>query len=209
MGRRFLLSSGVSVDVAALNSNSLETGKNFLAGMGRVQEAAFQEVANKLEWGRSIPSLSLKLLAVHHHLTLTENQEAPAGYYRGFGIAIDAVRIQRLAAAYGVQLALHGHKHRAFIWRSIVYELPEDAQPRYRRGELSILGGGSAGSTETAGPRNYFNLLDVRAEGIRVRMFRSENAGRFQAMNAWRGKFAVTDGALRLSEWELDDVIAH
>jgi hypothetical protein len=73
MGRRFLLPSGVSVDVAALNSNSLETGKNFLAGMGRVQESAFQEAANILRWDESTPSLSLKILALHHHLTLTEN----------------------------------------------------------------------------------------------------------------------------------------
>jgi predicted phosphodiesterase len=148
MGRRLLLSSGVSVDVAALNSNSLETGKNFLAGMGRVQESAFQEIANKLQWEQSGPCLSLKLLALHHHLTLTENLEVAGDYYRGFGIAVDAVRIQRLAAQYGVQMALHGHKHRAFIWRSGVYELPEDAQQRYRCGDISILGGGSAGSTE-------------------------------------------------------------
>ena len=47
-------------------------------------------------------------------------------------------------------------------------------------------------------------VYDVTAEGIRVRMFRSENAGSFQAMNAWRGKFALTDGALRLGEWEVD-----
>lgn len=170
--------------------------------MGRVQESAFQEVANILKWDESLPSLSLKLLALHHHLTLTENLEAAPDYYRGFGIAVDAVRIQRLAAQYGVQVALHGHKHRAFIWRSGVYELPEDAQRRYRCGELSILGGGSAGSTETSGPRNYFNLLDVTGEGIRVRMFRSESAGSFQAMNAWRGKFGLTDGTLRLTEWE-------
>jgi len=202
MGRRLLLSSGVSVDVAALNSNSLETGKKFLAGMGRVQEAAFQEVANKLQWEQSVPSLSLKLLALHHHLTLTENLEAAADYYRGFGIAIDAVRIQRLAAQYGVQVALHGHKHRAFIWRSGVYELPEDAQRRYRCGEISILGGGSAGSTEASGPRNYFNLIDVTGEGIKVRMFRSENGGNFQAMNAWQGRFGLVNGTLRLSEWE-------
>jgi 3',5'-cyclic AMP phosphodiesterase CpdA len=202
MGRRLLLSSGVSVDVAGLNSNSLETGKNFLAGMGRVQEAAFQEVANKLQWEQGGSSLSLKLLALHHHLTLTENLEAAADYYRGFGIAIDAVRIQRLAAQYGVQVALHGHKHRAFIWRSGVYELPEDAQQRYRCGEISILGGGSAGSTEASGPRNYFNLMDVTGEGIQVRMFRSESGGSFQAMNAWQGKFGLTDGRLSLKEWE-------
>lgn len=40
MGRRFLLPSGVSVDICAVNSSSLLQGKHFLAGMGRVQEAA-------------------------------------------------------------------------------------------------------------------------------------------------------------------------
>jgi hypothetical protein len=146
--------------------------------------------------------MSLKLLALHHHLTLTENLEAAADYYRGFGIAIDAVLIQRLAAQYGVQIALHGHKHRAFIWRSGVYELPEDAQQRYRCGEISILGGGSVGSTEAFGNRNYFNLMDVTGEGIRVRMFRSENQGSFQPMNTWEGKFGLVDGKLTLSEWQ-------
>jgi len=33
--------------------------------------------------------------------------------FKGFGIALDAPRILRLAARIGVHLSLHGHKHRA------------------------------------------------------------------------------------------------
>jgi len=69
--------------------------------------------------------MALRVLALHHHLTLTEDLEPAKGYGAGFGIAVDAPRIMRLAARYGVQLALHGHKHRVFMWRSKVYKLPE------------------------------------------------------------------------------------
>jgi len=203
MGRRFLFPSGVSVEIVALNSSSLETGKNFLAGMGRVQEDAFEQGVIELGWGEEKPSVALRILALHHHLTLTEDLELTEDYYRGFGIAVDAVRIQRLAAKYGVQLALHGHKHRAFVWRSSVYELPEDTQPQYRLGELSIIGGGSAGSSETDGKKNYFNLLDITALGVTLRIFKSENSGSFGEMKQCKGLFSLSESKpwLSLSDW--------
>lgn len=203
MGRRYLFPSGVSVEIAALNSSSLETGKKFLAGMGRVQEAAFAEVANTLKWGNGNSSLALRILALHHHLTLTENLEAAGDYYRGFGIAVDAVRIQRLAAKYGVQLAVHGHKHRAFIWRSGVYELLEHAEQKYSLGELSIIGGGSVGSSETESAKNFFNLLDITASGLELRSFRSRNCGMFENIKKCTARFAfpAEQPGLLLSDW--------
>lgn len=205
MGRRYLFPSGASVEIAALNSSSLETGKNFLAGMGRVQEAAFAEVANTLKWGNGNSSLALRILALHHHLTLTENLEPAEDYYRGFGIAVDAVRIQRLAAKYGVQLAVHGHKHRAFIWRSGVYELLEHAEQKYSLGDLSIIGGGSAGSSETDGGKNFFNLLDITASGIKLRSFRSRNRGMFENIKTSTARFVfpVEQPGLLLSDWTI------
>src|SRR5205823_2656100 len=105
MGRRYLLPCGLAVEVCALNSSSLETGKNFLAGMGRIQEASFGETAGQLGWTNA--TMAMRLLAVHHHLALIEDLEPASGYLRGYGLAVDAVRIQRMAAKFGVQLALH------------------------------------------------------------------------------------------------------
>jgi 3',5'-cyclic AMP phosphodiesterase CpdA len=150
MGRRFALPCGLTIEVCGLNSSSLETGKQFLTGMGRIDEGAFAEIAQQLGWSET-PTLALRLLAIHHHLALTEDLEPAEGYGKGYGLAVDAVRVQRLAARKGVHIALHGHKHRSFIWRSTVYELPEHTQTQYRLGELSIIGGGSAGSSETDG----------------------------------------------------------
>ncbi|HLJ27523.1 MAG TPA: metallophosphoesterase [Candidatus Angelobacter sp.] len=206
MGRRYLLPSGVAVEICGLNSSSLETGKNFLAGVGRISEAPFEDVANKLGWKhRKTGSMAVRVLLVHHHLALTEDLELAAGYPRGFGLALDAVRIQRLAASYGVQLAIHGHKHRAFLWRSSVFELPENTKPNYFLGDLAIIGGGSAGSTDTDANSNYFNLLTLTSNGVHLAIHRSRDGGAFELMQEWRAPASLTTGTgqLALGMWEL------
>lgn len=202
MGRRYLLPEGVAVEVCGLNSSSLETGKNFLAGIGRVEESAFQTVSSELGWTDG-STLALRVMALHHHLALTENLEPYGDYGRGFGIAVDAPRIQRMAAKKGVQLAIHGHKHRAFIWRSNVYELPGDTHMGHRLGSISIVGGGSAGSNETEGKKNYFNLIDVSPKGISLTIYRSQNTGAFEEMQEWRAEFTIDQEHqhLNLGEW--------
>ncbi len=201
MGRRFLLPSGVALEICALNSSSLETGKDFLAGMGRVQENAFLGVCQGLRWGTG--GMSLRVVALHHHLVLTENVEPVAGYYRGFGIAVDAPRIMRLAREHGAQMALHGHKHRPFLWRAGVYELPQHTHRKWALGDLAVVGGGSAGSSGTEARQNYFNVIAVDGTKVQLTMFRSENAGVFQCMAKWNSPIELsTQGCLVLKDWE-------
>ncbi len=201
MGRRFLLQSGIVLEICAVNSSSLAQGHDFLAGMGRIEESAFEGVANALNWRSK--ALSLRVLALHHHLTLTENLESAAEYGRGFGIAVDATRIVRMAAKYGVQLAIHGHKHRAFLWRSAVYELPEHAQPSWALGDLSFIGGGSAGSRTTEAENKYFNLLQIDNSGLNVEMFRASSGGVFEPMSSWTADLNIGGDPrkLMLSPW--------
>jgi 3',5'-cyclic AMP phosphodiesterase CpdA len=203
MGRRFFLPCGIAVEVCGLNSSSLETNKNFLAGMGRIQESAFTQVANSLKWN-DLSGFALRVLAIHHHLTLTEDLEPAQDYYRGFGIAVDAPRIMRMAARSGVHLVLHGHKHRAFIWRSGVYELPEHAQNQWHLGDIALLGGGSAGSTSTESNKNYFNVIDVSSKGLDISLFRASNAGSFVEMQKWASDFELAGNPprLKLGDWE-------
>ncbi|MBN8909653.1 MAG: hypothetical protein J0H99_24340, partial [Rhodospirillales bacterium] len=207
MGRRWLLPSGLTLEIAALNSSSLQTGKSFLAGMGRIDEASLEEVRIGLGWpAASEPqsSAALRLLAIHHHLAVTEDIEPDSGFSQGYGIAVDAVRIQRMAAKHRVQLALHGHKHRAFLWRSSVYDLPEHASTNYKLGEISLIGGGSAGSKETEGASNYFNLLDFSPAGLDVLMYRARAKGSFERFKTFRAPFGrFEDGGLKLEDWSV------
>jgi 3',5'-cyclic AMP phosphodiesterase CpdA len=201
MGRRFALPCGLTIEICALNSSSLETGKKFLAGMGRIDEGAFADVAQMLGW-TTASTLALRVLVIHHHLALTEDLEPEQGYGLGYGLAVDAVRVQRMAASKGVHLALHGHKHRSFIWRSSVYELPERAQLRYQLGELSIVGGGSGGSKETDGFSNYFNVIGVRPSELALEIFRSINTGAFEVFSKWNAELTLKKAeGLKLADW--------
>lgn len=200
MGRRYVFPCGLLVEFCALNSNSLETGKRYLPGIGRVGDGAFENAAGELDWKGSKGRASLKILAMHHHLTLTEDIEDPAEYGTGFGMAIDAKRVLREAARRGVHLVLHGHRHRSFVWRSTVYELPEENQAKWRLGEVSILGAGSCGSTDVRAG-NCFNLVRVGSDGLQATVMRSRSRGDFKALQTWRAQFSLTDGSLGLSEW--------
>jgi 3',5'-cyclic AMP phosphodiesterase CpdA len=202
MGRRFALPCRLTIEVCGINSSSLETGSHFLAGMGRIDEGAFGEVAQQLGWSNG-QTLALRLLVVHHHLALTEDLEPAQGYGKGYGLAVDAVRIQRMAALNGVHLALHGHKHRSFIWRSTVYQLPEYTQTQYRLGELSIVGGGSVGSSETEASSNYFKVIGVKPGELKLDIYRTQYRGVFGVIQEWAAELLLSkeSSGLKLADW--------
>jgi hypothetical protein len=187
MARRFVFPGGNLVDVVAVNSSSLEQGKHFLAGMGRVQEAGYQAAATTLSWEKQ-HALGLRILTLHHHLALTEDLESSDEYGTGFGIAIDAPRIQRMAAKHGVHLAVHGHKHRAFVWRANAYELPEYAKEKWELGAFNIVGGGSSGSTSTDGQRNFFNLFRIAGTCVELEIFGNSHGGKFERISTWQAQ---------------------
>ncbi|PZG16116.1 metallophosphoesterase [Micromonospora craterilacus] len=202
MARRFVFPGGNLVDVAAVNSSSLEQGRSFLAGMGRVQEAAYREVTSALSW--SSPGSALRVLALHHHLALTEDLESPDEFASGFGIAVDAPRIQRMAARDGVHLAVHGHKHRAFVWRTGAYHLPEYNNERWELGSFNIVGGGSSGSISSDGRRNFFNLIRVAGPVVELEMYRSQQQGSFERFMSWRAPLVSGAGArLEIAPWQV------
>lgn len=203
MGRRFVLPSGMVLEVCGVNSSSLETGKDFLAGMGKVDESSLDKIAKQFHWHQS--SAAFRILCIHHHLALTENLEPIKDYYRGYGIAIDAPKTLRTAASNHVQLVLHGHKHRPFVWASSVYELPEHTHQKWALGRVAMLGGGSAGSVETDGKRNYFNLLHLKGNEMQLEMFRSENTSPFELMRTWTASIVLdSEGRLSLRDWNTD-----
>ncbi len=202
MGRRYITPAGLVVDVCALNSSSLETGKNFLAGMGRVTPLQLANVTRVLGWDDTL-SLALRIIALHHHVTLTEDVEQPDEYYTGFGMALDSKEILRKAATRGVDLILHGHRHRPFLWREDVYELPESPVSKWSLGPVSILGGGSAGCSEVENGCNSFNLIHLLSDAVEVSLYRTPAKGGEFGSNprTWRAPITVENGGLQMGPW--------
>ena len=198
MGRRYVLAGTFVVDVCGLNSTSLATGKNFLAGIGRIEQSAFENVKEGLGWTTDA-GLALRLLILHHHLVPIENRTPAEEYYRGFGMAIDAPRIQRLAANAGVRMAIHGHRHQPFIWQSDVYELPNVDLTGASLGKMTIIGGGTAGSIDTPDQFVHFNLFRLSSDSIELLPFRSQSMGIFDPAPAWRAPLLLDGTPRRLS----------
>jgi 3',5'-cyclic AMP phosphodiesterase CpdA len=206
MARRFILPSGLVLEVGALNTSALESGKNWLAGMGRIADGAFDEIQSSLSWQGRGPSL--RLLVLHHHLNAVEDV-LPTGEYRtGFGMASDARQTIRKAAEAGVQLALHGHRHLPFVSIEQVYAALDAEQADWKLGRVAVIGSGSAGSTEVNADKNYFNLLEVAPEAVRLTMFRARSPehtrGDFTPLKGWTSKLSWECGQLHLSDWERD-----
>lgn len=201
MARRYVMPGGHLVDIVAVNSSSLEQGRNYLAGMGRIQEHAYTAAANELGWHRNRGG-ALRVLALHHHVALTENLETPTEYAKGFGIAIDAPRVLRRAGRDGVHLVLHGHKHRVFLWRVQSYELPEHTQDRWDLGAVNIVGGGSAGSTDTEAGKNYFQLVRFHGGTVEVELYRSDQGGTFQLFGVWTADVGVAGAERPIAPWK-------
>lgn len=201
MGRRFVLPGGYLVDVCGLNSSSLETGRKYLAGMGRVTPGAFATVRASLGWRCDERSHALRVVALHHHVTNTEDVEDPREYYTGFGMAVDAKQILRDAAGCGVQLLLHGHRHRQFVWGSDVYNLPEFTNGRWKLGRVAILGAGSAGSTDVDPRAHFFNLITINGGSLIVEMFKSTNCSEFKCVSTWTADCAIGPDGFSLGDW--------
>ncbi len=201
MGRRYVLPCGMVVDICALNSSSLATGKGYLAGMGRVGDTVFDEVQQQLGWEAYPNSPSLRVVALHHHVTQAEDVEDPDEYKTGFGLAIDAKRTLREAARSGVQLVMHGHRHRAFFWREGVYELPENMSALHNLGMVSVLGGGSAGAAALPDTKNTFNVITVESDRVVVQLYQSKNGSAFKPITTWSAPLSLIEGRLTLGDW--------
>ncbi|MCA9682516.1 MAG: metallophosphoesterase [Myxococcales bacterium] len=203
MARRFVCPSGVSLEVGALNTSTLAQGRNWLPGMGRLADGAFGDVARRLGWSQ--PSLALRILALHHHVTVTEDTMPAREFSKGFGMAVDAKKTLRDAASHGVQLILHGHRHQPFLGHEFVYSELDLAESNYELGQINIVGGGSVGSVSVRDHNNYFNLFEVSPSDVKLTLYRAnsgeEKRGDFKPVHHWRAAMRIADGHLVLDPW--------
>lgn len=113
MGRRFLLSNFVSVDVIGLNSSRLE--QRHFAGYGYVQSSQLRHTIKKMKWADASPRTHYRLLVLHHHLLPVAPVEHFSSYDPRFSLTLDAADMLARSTKFGVDLILHGHQHQPFV----------------------------------------------------------------------------------------------
>lgn len=111
-GRKFLMASGRTVEIAALNSLMLQQHNDF-EGHGFLSQEQLDFVAKEMGWGVENNTSAIRIAVMHHHYLPTclvekiDTQKASSVVY-------DAERLMEWLQKYNVRILLHGHKHRSF-----------------------------------------------------------------------------------------------
>ena len=166
IGRRYLLSNLVPVEIIALDSSRLEQA-NF-AGYGFVSRQQIDEAAKAMGWSDSKKGGQYRMLVLHHHVVPVLPVEAIGQTDARYSLTLDAGELLYRALELEVDLIAHGHMHQPFT--ALHGRIGSSTFPASRR--LVIQAAGSAGVKPQylpAGAVNSYLIYEITPEGINVR----------------------------------------
>jgi hypothetical protein len=169
-GKRFLLANAIPVDIACLNSSSLQQLKGAFQGHGFVGDKQMEDVAKQMNWeANSNKPRGYRVVVLHHHLLPTTYSAAPEPNYP-YSVVLDAEALSRWIAKYSVDLVLHGHMHQPFcarISRPIDVHNPPEQELWH---EFTVIGMGSSGVKDELGEVNLntIGFLNFELDQVEV-----------------------------------------
>lgn len=167
VGRRYLLSNFVPVEILALDSSRLE--QQHFAGYGFVSRQQVNDGAAALNWTASNKGGQYRMIVLHHHVVPVIPVEAIDNADVRYSLTLDAGELLYRALELGVDLIVHGHMHQPF---TALYGRagPGIAFPSRR---LAIQAAGSVGVKADYLPagvgRNSYLIYELSPEQVIVR----------------------------------------
>lgn len=165
-GKKILLPSGITIEIASLNSLLLQQYKNF-EGHGYISEAQMKFVEEEMGWDKQKESSSIRIVMMHHHYMptcLVENVSVT----KASSVVYDAENLMRWMVKNNVKLLLHGHKHQSFA-AQVTY--PQDSQAVYIADSghrITIVGmGGTASNTSP----NQYAVIEFDERNIVIEFY--------------------------------------
>lgn len=166
IGRRYLLSNFVPVEILALDSSLLE--QEHFAGYGFVSRQQVDEGVAALDWTDSNKGGQYRMIVLHHHVVPVLPTETIEHADARYSLTLDAGELLYRALELGVDLIVHGHMHQPF---SALYGRsgPGIAFPSRR---LAIQAAGSVGVKAEYIPqgagRNSYLIYEFSPEQVAV-----------------------------------------
>lgn len=166
-GRKLLMSTGITVEIVALNSLLLQQYKDF-EGHGFLSEKQLDYVANSMGWKENVQTNSVRIAIMHHHYMPTCLVEQ-VDVKKSSSVVYDAERLMQWLVKYNIRLLLHGHKHQSFVskvghFNNSVDELNEDELKN-----IYVIGMGGTGAYNC---ENKISILTFRNDEIELNFFR-------------------------------------
>lgn len=166
-GRKLLMSSGRTVEIAALNSLMLQQYEDF-EGHGFLSEEQLEYTAEKMGWKEKVQTNSVRIVIMHHHYLpacFIEQVEVK----KSSSVVYDAERLMQWLVKYDVKLLLHGHKHQTFISKVGCFdkscsEISEDMMKN-----IYVIGMGGTGADQC---ENKFAALAFYRNEIELKFYK-------------------------------------
>ena len=167
MGRRYLLSNFMPLDVVAVNSSQLED--RHFAGYGFVSRQQLIAAAEAMGWAHGVETgPKLRVLVLHHHVVPVVPQEEIFNPEQRYSLTLDAAELLYTALEYGIDLVVHGHQHQPF---AASYGRLEQAGALPQGRQLAIQAAGSAGVKAQHIPtfgRNSYCVYEIGEGAVKV-----------------------------------------
>lgn len=167
MGRKILLSSGYELEIAALNSLTLQQYKNF-EGHGFLSKEQLDYVSDKMGWSSTNNQKAIRIVMMHHHYLPTCYTEEIDVTHASSAV-YDANSLMTWLIDNNVKILLHGHKHRAFVAQVSQPQSPRKFNINFQSmKQVLVIGMGGTGSL---GGQNMFSTLRFNNDNIEVRFY--------------------------------------
>lgn len=166
-GRKLLMLSGRTVEIAAINSIILQQYKDF-EGHGYISGEQLKYVADRMRWNEGVSTSSIRIVIMHHHYLPTCLVEE-VDVNKPSSVVYDAERLMQWLTKYNVKLLLHGHKHQSFIKKIGHFNNSQPIIELDEEKNVYIIGMGGTGACSC---ENKFATLNFMNDKIVLKYFR-------------------------------------
>ena len=166
-GRKLLMSTGITVEIVALNSLILQQYEDF-NGHGFLSSEQLEYVAKSMQWEKNSQTNSVRIAIMHHHYMptcLVEQIEVK----KPSSVVYDAERLAQWLVKYNVKLLLHGHKHQSFVSKVGHFDSKDDEINENTIKNFYIVGMGGTGAKDC---ENKIATLKFCNNEIELKFFR-------------------------------------
>jgi len=171
-GKKFLLTSGHILEIAALNSLMLQQYSNF-EGHGYLSQEQLDYVAEKMGWDGNNCKNTIRMVMMHHHY-LPACYTETIDVTRASSVVYDANRLMNWLIKYHVKVLIHGHKHQSFVSQVSCPVQYEDDIIIKDLPHVAVVG---MGSTSAVGCENKFATIHFEQNEMVIEFYRIYSDG--------------------------------
>lgn len=167
-GRKFLMSSGRTVEIASLNSLMLQQYKDF-EGHGFLSQKQLDFVAKEMGWDERNDTNTIRIAIMHHHYLPTCFVEK-IDTKKASSVVYDAERLMEWLDKYNVRILLHGHKHRNFAATVGLPSQTKDFNCDFSGNRQTFVIG--MGGTGAVNCNNMYAIIQFLSTSIKINFYR-------------------------------------